>query len=85
MVKIQNYTREEMLHWLIKHFKERGYEVTPYSDEFKPARVPLYCKKEGKFRWDRIPGTDIKILKDFLMKYFDYSWVKKASIQKNPG
>lgn len=78
----KEYTREEMLEWLKKHFKDNGYEVTPYSDEFKPARVPLYCKKEGKICWSKIPGADDRKLQDFLMKYFDYNWVKNATIRK---
>lgn len=44
----REYTPEEMLQWLKDHFDEMGYEVTRYSKEFLPARVPLYCvKKEG--------------------------------------
>jgi len=78
----KEYTREEMLEWLKKHFKDNGYEVTPYSDEFKPARVPLYCKKEGKICWSKIPGADNKKLQDFLMKYFDYNWVKNVTFRK---
>jgi len=74
-----------MLEWLKKHFKDNGYEVTSYSDEFKPARVPIYCKKEGKICWSKIPGADNKKLQDFLMKYFDDNWVKNATFRKTNG
>lgn len=42
----KEYTREEMLEWLKKYFEKNKYEVERYSDNFLPARVPLYCKKE---------------------------------------
>ena len=43
----EEYTPDEMLQWLEQEFKEeRGYEVKTYSDDYLPARVPLYCKKE---------------------------------------
>lgn len=78
----EEYTREKMLEWLEKHFKDKGYEVTPYSDEFKPARVPLYGKKKGKICWSKIPGADNKRLQGFLIKYFDYNWVKNVTFGK---
>ncbi len=44
------YTRKEMLQWLEDHFYGMGYEVTRYSKEFLPARVPLYCVKKADDR-----------------------------------
>ncbi len=47
MNKNKEYTRDEMLKWLEREFKEeRKYRVETYSDDYLPARVPLYCKKE---------------------------------------
>lgn len=40
------YTVDKMLEWLEKHFKDDGYDVDTYSDEFLPVRVPLYCVKK---------------------------------------
>ena len=43
----REYTRDEMLELLKKHFEKNKYEVEEYCDSFLPARVPLYCKKEN--------------------------------------
>lgn len=63
----KQYTRKEMLQWLEVHFKKMGYEVIPYSDEFLPVRVPLYCKKELNGKCDELVvelTTDSSISKD---------------------
>jgi len=63
----REYTRDEMLDWLKKHFEKNKYEVEQYSDEFLPARVPLYCKKEEGSEIDEVVidfTTDEIISKD---------------------
>jgi len=42
---IIEYTLDEMVQSLKKHFENKQYTVEKYSDEFLPARVPLYCRK----------------------------------------
>ena len=41
------YTRDEILEWLKKHFENCGYEVEKYSPKFHPVRVPLYGKSSN--------------------------------------
>jgi len=40
------YSIDDMLLWLQRYFKSKGYDTIDYDDRFLPARVPLYCKKE---------------------------------------
>ncbi len=40
------YSIDDMLLWLQRYFKSKGYDTLDYDDRFLPARVPLYCKKE---------------------------------------
>lgn len=45
------YTRAQMIQATISHLTTQGYDVLPpYSDDFKPARVPIYAikKHEGQ-------------------------------------
>lgn len=83
MSKNKVYTLEEMLYWLVKHFEDKKYEVKQYSPDFSPVRVPLYCIKEGKFNWDKVPGDDSKVFQEFLMKYVDFNLVPDTSINKS--
>lgn len=71
----REYTRDEMLEWLKQHFRDRKkYEVKRYSDEFLPARVPLYCvKQEQEIIIDEIVieiTTDKIISKDVFFPLF---------------
>ena len=81
----EEYTRNEMLQWLKKHFEQQGYKVKDYSENLKPARVPLYCIKEVKIKFDlsKIPGDDERPLKEFLVTYPDFSFVKNAKTEKS--
>jgi len=64
MSKNKVYTREKMLLWLEKYFKDLGYEVDQYSEKFLPARVPLHCeKKEG----NKIAEVVIEITTDRII------------------
>ena len=80
--RTKEYTKEEMLETLVNYFEENSYDVTKYPKEYSPTRVPLYCKKEGKIKWDETPGEGDKHLRKFLKKYFDSKWVNKAKISK---
>lgn len=77
------YTRDEMLGWLKKHYSDR-YKVETYSDEFLPVRVPLYCRENEiyLFGWGNIPGGDSEKLRKFLKGDLHISWVKNADISK---
>lgn len=70
----KKYTRDEMLKCLKQHFEDREYIVEKYSDEFDPARVPLYCvKKEQGENIDEIVieiTTDDIISKDRFFPLF---------------
>ena len=35
-----------MVRWIEEHYENLGYKIYRYSDNFLPARVPLYCKKK---------------------------------------
>ena len=48
MEKRKVYTRDGMLSTIEKHFKENGYVTKHFSEDFLPARVPLYCSKENE-------------------------------------
>jgi len=85
MTKNKEYTREEMFQWLEKYYKGDKWEVKPYSPEFSPARVPLYCIKEGKFAWSKVPGEHNDQFKLLLMKYLDPEFVINAVIRKIKG
>ncbi len=78
----KEYTREDMLQWLENHFKSENYEVKLYSQDFSPARVPLYCMKEGEFRWNEVPGKDDTKFKSFLSKYVDFELSSDVEIKK---
>lgn len=81
----EEYALDEMLQWLKKHFEQQGYKVKYYSEDLKPARVPLYCIKEVKIKFDlsKIPGDDERPLKEFLVTYPDFSFVKNAKTEKS--
>lgn len=83
MSNSEEYTLDVMLLWLIKHFNNLGYKTKEYSEEFLPARVPLYCIMDGKFNWNKIPGEDDEKLKQFLTKLPDSIWIEHAVIGKS--
>lgn len=54
------YTRAEMIDATVMHLKTEGYEVLPpYSDDFKPARVPIYAIKKHKGSASPDPSTAV--------------------------
>ena len=79
----EEYTLEAMLQLLIVHFKYLGYKTKEYSEEFLPARVPLYCRMDGKFNWSKVPGKDDIKLKQFLTELPNSSWIENAAISKS--
>lgn len=80
----KEFTRDEMLRRLEEHFKQHGYEVTAYSDDFLPARVPLYCVKKTSGGTEEIVieiTTDRIISKDdfFPLLIIDQVEIPEAS------
>ena len=60
----EKYKLDEMLQWLKKHFKNNKYTVEIYPDEFLPARVPIYCKRD---QGDRIDEVVVEITTDKII------------------
>ncbi len=83
MSNIKEYTLDVMLEWLKEHYRYRGYETKDYSPEFSPARVPLYCIIETEFNWSNVPGKDEMILRQFLAKLPNTSWINNAVFSKS--
>jgi len=79
----EEYTLDEMLQSLIKHFNSLGFKTEHYWKELLPARVPLHCIMDGKFNWSKIPGEDNTKLKQFLNKFPDSTWIENAVVNKS--
>jgi len=60
----KEYTRDEMVQWIAKYYEDLGYKTHRYSDDFLPARVPLYCVRKES---DAIDEMAIEITTDRII------------------
>ncbi len=78
-MEFQKYNLEDMIDWLITYFNEKGYEEKKYWSEFRPARVPLYFKKEVGDKVDEIVidlTTDAIITEKIFLQEQEISGIK---------
>ena len=68
--------------WLVKRY----IGLIKQQYEADKLKVETYLGKEYwkryLFSWDKIPGSDSRRLKDFLIQNFGIDWIKTANIKK---
>lgn len=74
----ENYTLKRINLPLMKRIKMKLNK--PCFKNFDDLEV--FLQKKYLFNWDKIPGVDSEILKQFLIKKFGIDWIQTANIEK---